>query len=142
MMQSFLEFSLRNWELWLAFFAILALLLASELHIKFSSAAPLSPQQAVFLFNQQNALFLDVRDPAQFSKEHIASSRHVAWSELKSSTVSLPFDAAQSIIIVCDVTPSHYQVARVLKKAGFEKLYYLKGGLLSWKNASLPLSRE
>jgi len=142
MMQSFIEFSLRHWELWLAFFAILALLLAFELHIKFSSAAPLSPQQAVFLFNQQNALFLDVRDPSHFAKEHIASSRHVAWSELKSSTASLPFDASQAIIIVSDVTPSHYQVARVLKKSGFKKLYYLKGGLLSWKNASLPLNRE
>jgi rhodanese-related sulfurtransferase len=142
MIQSFLEFSLRHWELWLAFFAILALLLISELHIKLSSAASVSPQQAVFLFNQQNAIFLDVRDPSHFAKEHIASSRHVAWSELKSSTASLPFDTAQSIIIVSDVTPSHYQVARVLKKAGFEKLYYLKGGLLSWKNASLPLSRK
>lgn len=142
MMQPFLEFSLRHWELWLAFFAILALLLATEFHIKLSSAVPLSPQQAVFLFNQQKAIFLDVRDQSSFTKEHIASSRHVAWSELKTNSGALPVNSSEPIIIVSDVAQPHYQVARLLKKAGFKKLYYLKGGLLSWKNASLPLRQH
>ena len=67
-MQQFIEFSLRHWELWLAFFLILFLLLTFELHARLTGTLPLSVQQAIFLINREDAIFLDVRDTSGFQK--------------------------------------------------------------------------
>ena len=52
-MQQFIEFSLRHWELWLAFFVILILLLTFELHAKLTGTLPLSVQEAIFRVNRE-----------------------------------------------------------------------------------------
>jgi len=116
-MQQFIEFSLRHWELWLAFFVILILLLTFELHAKLTGTLPLSVQEAIFKVNREDAIFLDVRD---------------ALSELDSYR-------ERPIIINYSQGQSHHKIGRLLKNAGFTKCYHLKGGIMSWQNAALPI---
>lgn len=141
-MQQFIEFSLRHWELWLAFFVILGLLLTFELHIKLTSAPALSPQQAILLMNREEAILLDVRDISSFAKEHIASSLNIPFSELAAKIRQLDAYRERPIIINYSQGQAHYRIARLLKNSGFTKLYHLKGGIMAWKNATLPLAKK
>ncbi|MDQ8039713.1 MAG: rhodanese-like domain-containing protein [Rickettsiella sp.] len=141
-MQQFIEFSLRHWELWLTFFLILALLLTFELHIKLTSAPSLSPQQAIFLINREDAVLLDVRDTNSFAKEHIVGSINFPFSELAAKLKQLDLYRKRPIIINYSQGQAHHRIARLLKNAGFNNLYHLKGGIIAWKNASLPLVKQ
>ena len=141
-MQQFIEFGLRHWDLWLAFLVVLGLLLTFELHIRITGASPLSAQQAIFLMNREDATLLDIRDATSFSKEHIAGSKNIPLSELASKINQLDSPRAKPIIINYSQGQSHHRVTGLLKKAGFTKIYHLKGGIMSWKNAALPLAKK
>ncbi len=141
-MQQFIEFSLRHWELCLAFLLILGLLLTFELHIKITGAASVSAQQAIFLINRENAILLDVRDANSYTKEHILDSINIPLSELAQKIKQLESYRERPIIINYSQGQAHYRVAKLLKNAGFSKLYHLKGGMMGWKNAMLPLVRK
>jgi rhodanese-related sulfurtransferase len=141
-MQQFIEFSLRHWELWLAFLVILGLLLTFELHIKLTGASPLSAQQAILLMNREQAVLLDVRDANSFSKEHIAASINIPFSELAQKIKQLDSSRERPIIINYSQGQAHHRIARLLKKAGFSKIYHLKGGIMGWKNSALPLVKK
>lgn len=137
-MQQFIEFSLRHWELWLVFFVILILLLTFELHAKLTGTLPLTIQEAIFKVNREDAVFLDVRDPLSFKKGHIAESINIPLSELKLKMSDLDSYRERPIIINYSQGQSHHKIGRLLKNAGFTKCYHLKGGIISWQNASLP----
>ncbi|MFZ0219477.1 MAG: rhodanese-like domain-containing protein [Candidatus Aquirickettsiella sp.] len=138
-MQQFIEFSLRHWELWLAFFVILILLLTFELHAKITGTLPLSIQEAIFKINREDAIFLDVRDVLSFKKGHIAESINIPFSDLKAKLSELDSYRGRPIIINYSQGQSHHKIGRLLKNAGFTKCYHLKGGIMSWQNAALPI---
>lgn len=139
MLQQFMEFSLRHWELWLAFFLILILLLTFELHARLTGTLPVSVQDAIFLINREDAIILDVRDVTNFKKGHIAASINIPFSELNSKLTKLDSYRERPIIINYSPGQSHHRIGRLLKNAGFMKCYHLKGGIASWQNAALPL---
>ena len=141
-MQQFIEFSLRHWELWLAFLVVLGLLLTFELHIKITGAPPLSAQQAIFLMNREDAVLLDVRDATSYAKEHITASINIPFSELAQKLKQLESYRERPIIINYGQGQAHHRIAKILKNAGFTKLYHLKGGIMSWKSAALPLAKK
>jgi rhodanese-related sulfurtransferase len=141
-MQQFIDFSIRHWELLLAFFVILGLLLSFELHIKLTAAPGLSTQQAIFLINREDAVLLDVRDSASFSKGYIAASVNIPFAELASKIKQLDVYRQRPIIINFSRGQAHNRIARLLKEAGFVRVYHLKGGIVSWQNAALPLAKK
>lgn len=141
-MQQLIEFSLRHWELCLAFLAILGFLLAFEVHIKMSGAAPLSPQQAIFLMNREQAIMLDIRDVDSFTKEHIAASVNIPFSELPQKINQLNANLERPIIINYSQGQPYHRIPRMLKNAGFSKIYHLKGGIMHWRNAGFPLIKK
>lgn len=141
-MQQFIEFSLRHWELWLAFLVILILLLTFELHAKLTGTLPLTVQEAIFKVNREDAVFLDVRDSPTFKKGHIVESINIPFSELKNRIGELDSYRERPIIINYSQGQSHHKIGRLLKNAGFAKCYHLKGGIISWKNAALPIIKS
>jgi rhodanese-related sulfurtransferase len=141
-MQQFIEFSLHHWELWLAFFVILILLLTFELHAKLTGTLPLTVQQAIFKINREDAIFLDVRDVPSFKKGHIAESINIPFTELKNRLTELDSYRERPIIINYSQGQSHHKIGRMLKNAGFMKCFHLKGGIASWQNAALPIVKN
>ncbi len=141
-MQQFIEFSLQHWELWLVFFVILILLLTFELHAKLTGTLPLSVQEAIFKVNREDAIFLDVRDAFSFKKGHIAESINIPFSELKTRLNELDSYRERPIIINYSQGQSHHKIGRLLKNAGFAKCFHLKGGIMSWQNAALPIIKS
>ena len=97
---------------------------------------PLSPKEFEAIANQTVALILDVRNEAEFVKEHIPSSIFIGLHGQFAPWVgALIRDTKQPILLV---TPEGLEVETItrLSRVGFDNtLGYLKGGLTAWKSA-------
>lgn len=131
-----IEFATHNWMLVGAFFFVLTLLVINLLQ---DSGGGLSPQQAVQLFNREDALALDVRGETEFRAGHILNAIHLPVSEVSKGVGKLGKDLARPIIVYCETGPRSAIAAKDLKRAGFEKVFRLQGGIAAWRSENLPV---
>ncbi|MFT5132020.1 MAG: rhodanese-related sulfurtransferase [Gammaproteobacteria bacterium] len=100
------------------------------------------PAELTRLINREDAIVVDVRSTADFGSNHILNALNIPDAELQSRKSELEKYLKQPLIFYCGSGTISAKVARTLSGQGFEKVYSLKGGLPSWQNANLPLTRE
>jgi rhodanese-related sulfurtransferase len=91
------------------------------------------------LVNRDNALVIDLSPSADFEKGHIAGSRNVAPSQFDPEKPQLASAKGLPVVAVCRNGQASAGAAARLKKAGFEQVYWLDGGIAAWQQADLPL---
>ncbi|GAA5218312.1 rhodanese-like domain-containing protein [Corallincola platygyrae] len=124
----------------LAWIGLLGALLYSFLGPK--GAPAVNPQEATLLMNKDNAKVLDIRTAEEFNKGHILGASHISFNDLQQKGVGeLEKQKENPIIVVCATGSSASRASSLLKKQGFSTLYRLKGGMLEWQNAKLPVSK-
>jgi len=97
--------------------------------------------EATRLMNR-NALVLDIRDAAEFTAGHIPNAKHIPLAELNQRINELAkFKEKPVIISSADNSIITGKAMRVLMKNQFTDVYQLKGGLVAWQQASLPMER-
>ncbi len=90
--------------------------------------------QAVrMLDSDRPPLILDVRNPEEYSEEHIPGARLVPLNTLSDSLGVLSPYRKDEIIAVCRSGRRSGIAAEQLLKAGFTKVHNLKGGMIKWK---------
>lgn len=104
-----------------------------------SGGPAVSPQDATLMINRQDALVLDVRGPEDFGKGHVLNARNVPLAQLEGRAGELQKYKARPVIVCEDGARSG--AAATLRKAGFEKVYTLAGGIAAWQQAGLPLEK-
>ena len=124
------------------FVAILALLLWNIFGSSVSGLSKIGPAEVTRLMNHEKALLLDLRTAADFTTGHILSARNIPAAELEGRQKELQKHKKNPIILCCTRDSDGIKAGRILKFAGYEKLYSLKGGLESWRNANLPVTRK
>jgi len=84
---------------------------------------------------------VDVRAPQEFRGElgHVPGSRSVPLDVLLDTATT--WDPDREIVLVCRSGARSAQAATVLAKRGFRNLYNLKGGMVAWNRARLPVER-
>lgn len=132
------SFIVNHWLLVTLFVILVALILSDALSRKISGINPLGTAEAIQIVNQRDGLFLDIREPAEFKKEHIAESMSLPLSTLEANIAKLK-DPAQPIILVCASGQRARTAAKQLRSHGFSNIYVLTGGLNAWKDGKLPL---
>ncbi len=96
--------------------------------------------EAVQLVNQKHGIFLDIRSPEQFKAGTIPQARNMPEAELEAKLASLPKD--KPIIVICDVGRDATRAVALLRKHGYNEAVALSGGLRSWADAGMPLSKK
>ena len=91
------------------------------------------------MINRDDALVVDLRPAADFEKGHIAGSRNVLPSSFGPEHKLLAGAKSKPVVLVCRTGQTAGGAAKRLKKAGFEKVYVLDGGVAAWQQADLPL---
>lgn len=104
--------------------------------------ALLSPVEATLLINREEAVVIDIRDQGEYSKGHIPNARHLPLSELPRRSGELEKFKDRPIILCCASGARSAAALSTLKKAGFDKLYNLRGGLFEWEKAGQPVTRK
>jgi rhodanese-related sulfurtransferase len=108
-----------------------------ELWLRSRGLTHVSTADAVRLINR-GALVIDVRQPEAFETGHIVNARNVALEKLgEDSPISKKKD--KILLTVCDNGSASGRAASVLRKAGFQNVFSLKGGLTGWRADNLPL---
>ncbi len=139
-MQQLSTFFVTNWPLLLALAIILFMLVRS--YVGPGVSRPVSPMELLRLINHQNALVLDVRTDKEYQGGHIINSMHVPLGMLSSSLSQLAAYKHSPIVIVCRTGSRSAQAAGTLRKAGFEQVHNLAGGIMAWQSANMPLTTE
>ena len=114
------------------------MLIGGGLMGRLSGIKQVGPQEAVMLFNHQDALVLDVRENSEFTDGHIAKARHIPLGQLKTRLTDLDKHKGKPIVVVCRTGNRSGHACGVLRKAGFENVNNLAGGIVAWEQAGLP----
>ncbi|HEX2239387.1 MAG TPA: rhodanese-like domain-containing protein [Gammaproteobacteria bacterium] len=141
-MNQYIEFIGHNPILFVMLVVILALIGWTEWR-RFSRAyKEVSPAEAVQLINHADALVLDVREDNELKSGKINGAKHIPFSVLKQRVGELAKYRDRAVIISCGTGARAPQASEVLRKNDFHQLYTLKGGIMAWRNANLPLVKR
>jgi rhodanese-related sulfurtransferase len=139
-MEQLAQFAGNHVLMMLGLIAAFGLVAAYELRLRAHGVTHVSPGDAVRLINK-SALVVDVRSAEAFKSGHIVNSRNVPLANLSSDPDTLKKQKAKVVLAVCDTGMDAGKAAGLLRKAGFEKTFSLRGGLRAWQAENLPLAK-
>jgi rhodanese-related sulfurtransferase len=90
------------------------------------------------LKNGKKPFLLDVRQPHEYNQSHINGAKLIPLGELSSRLNELPKD--KEIICVCASGNRSGSATKMLLNAGYNAVN-MKGGMLSWRAARLPVKK-
>jgi len=84
---------------------------------------------------------VDVREPQEFRGElgHVPGAKLVPLAALVEAAAM--WDPDREIVLVCRSGARSAHAATELAKRGFRNIYNLRGGMLAWRSAGLPIER-
>lgn len=139
MIEQFLQFIIHHWMLWGLFAILLALFIWQELRSQVGGVKQLSPQEVVEYLNHKNAVIIDVRPNVSYVKGHILGANNIPCDAIEGS--KLDKYRANPLILTCENGQQSLKEAIKLRKSGFNDIFTLRGGIMAWKNANLPLKK-
>ena len=135
------EFLMNNIALVALFLASGVMLFWPEVSKLMAGTNSIGTLEATRLMNQGMSLVLDVRDTEEFAAGHLPRARHIPLRELSKRVDEIAKYKAKPVILTCKGGTRSASAARLLKQSGFASVYLLKGGLVAWEQASLPVER-
>ena len=134
-----MAFAGRHPYLSLGLVALTVAIVYTEVARLFRGYKSLRPAELTALINRDNALLVDLSPSNDFQKGHIAGSKSVQVSQFDPENKLLASARALPVVVTCRTGQASADAAKRLKKAGFEQVYWLDGGVQAWQHADLPL---
>jgi rhodanese-related sulfurtransferase len=103
------------------------------------SANSVTPAQAVMLLNRQHGVIVDVRDETELLAGQIVNSQHIPLADLAGRANELGKNKSRPVILVCASGARSGKGVEILRKAGFEQVFNLDGGIKNWKDSGQSL---
>jgi len=119
-----------------AFVLVFALFVRNEV---VRGGRAVTPQELVNLVNRDGAVVIDVRDTNEFSQGHIVDAVNMPHGALASRLAELEKYKGKPVVVACKMGQHAGPVGTTLRKAGFENVSRLKGGISAWLNENLPV---
>ena len=140
-MEKLPEFVANHLFLFSLLLAILTLLAWNLFGDMLSGVKLIQPDEVTRLINREDAKVIDLRAQKDFENGHIIDAINISADQLASQLEKLKKYKENGIIFCCASGAVSAKEARKLMNEGYQKVYSLKGGLLSWQNANLPLTK-
>ena len=110
--------------------------------VRRSTGGPwVTPTEATLLINREDALVIDVREPAEYAAGHVLGAKNIPLARLNAPGAELAKRKDRPVIVVCDGGELAAKAAAALRKQGFTRVVNLSGGLKAWQQAGLPLEK-
>lgn len=136
-----LQFIIKHWILSSALLLTLILLFLEESKNK-AGGFKLSLQDVTTLINHEQAVLIDLRDNAAFEKGHIVNALNFPQAEIMSKLDKLKKYQNRPVILIDNTGQHANSVVNQLRKQGFAKACALVGGLKTWTDSNLPLTKS
>ena len=141
-MDQILNFISNHWDLFTALIVIIVLLIVITFIDTIRGIKQIGPAEATHLINHSDALVLDVREDKEFATGHIINSLHIPMSKVESQLEKLNKHKSSPVIVSCRSGARSNSICGMLRKNGFENAVNLKGGIIAWQNANMPLNKK
>ena len=141
-MEHLSEFISNHIFLWGALAAVLVLLIKSEYEHQSGRATQLNPVNAIRVMNNEDALVLDVRESSEFGKGHIKGAKNIPFSSLKDKLMDIKKYKDAAVLAYCNSGAVSNKACKVLQKEGFTNVHNIAGGINSWLDAKLPITKK
>ncbi|WP_296751523.1 rhodanese-like domain-containing protein [Thiobacillus sp.] len=135
------QFLQDNWMLLALALASGGMLVWSFIGGKLSGVEQADTLKATRLYND-DALVLDVREDKEYAAGHIPKARHIPLGQLAGRLQELDKFKSKPILVACRSGQRSARACGMLKKAGFETVYNLAGGIVAWQRANLPVTKK
>ncbi|HIE54201.1 MAG TPA: rhodanese-like domain-containing protein [Chromatiaceae bacterium] len=140
-MEQLAEFVTNHLLLVLAFLGLAAALIWNLFFDPVNKTA-VTPLQSTAMINHENALVLDVRSIAEYKKGHVVNAINIPLNGLAKQLQTLEKYKDKPIIVACKSGSRSGMAVKMLMKKGFEKVHNLRGGMMAWESAGLPVKRN
>lgn len=102
----------------------------------------ISPLAAVKLINDSEPLIWDVRESQEFQDGHINGAQNVAIAQIAEKLEQIGSDKERPILVVCQSGTRAPAACKKLMTAGHANVFEISGGMLSWLDQKLPVSKN
>jgi rhodanese-related sulfurtransferase len=136
-MDQLIEFADNNRLLFLALLASWAGVMFYEMKLKATTLSQVSTTDAVRIINK-GAIIIDVRPDGAYEAGHIVNAKNITFSAIQSNQ-NVNKKKNKLLLTVCENGVSSSKAANLLRKAGFENVFSLKGGLRQWRTDNMTL---
>lgn len=137
-MDTYLEFTGNHPVLMALLLISFFVLVFSEIRRKASGLINVDPTGAVSLINN-DAVVIDLRNKEAFTRGHIVNAKNIPIDEFDAKRDSMLKFKSKPVVAVCESGISSNKIVDTLRKAGFESVFGLKGGMAAWGQAGLPV---
>lgn len=140
-MQEFVDFITKNWIL-ASLFLLAALVLLQQYWSQYRfGIQAVTPEEAVALFNRDQAILLDLRSAEAFAAGHCLGAVSLAQDLLDNKIGTLEKYKSKLLILICQSGQRCKQAAALLKQEGFNA-QVLEGGMQQWRANALPVTKS
>ncbi len=140
-MEQLPEFVGNHLSLFSLLVSILMLLIWNLFGDMLSGVKLLLPVEVTQLINREDAKVVDLRPQKDFENGHIIDAINISADQLSGQLDKLKKHKDKGIVFCCASGAVSTKEARKLMHEGYEKIYSLKGGIVSWQSANLPLTK-
>ncbi len=88
------------------------------------------------------AVMLDVRTPEEYRKGHVANALNFNWNDPSFGKKVAKMDKESPVFVYCLSGGRSAEAAKSLREQGFAQVYEMKGGIMKWRAANLPLATD
>ncbi len=99
----------------------------------------LSPREVADLLNQNAIVLVDVRERNEYAAGHIKGAHLVPLSAFNMQ--SLPSTDGRPMVLYCRSGGRSAKAVSLCQRAGLTIDSHLRGGILAWATAGLPIER-
>lgn len=87
----------------------------------------------------QYLVVLDVRTPAEYAEGHVPGAINIPHTELASRIAELAGAREKDVVVYCRSGSRADEALDTLGKAGFKRLFHLKGDYTRWSDEKRPV---
>lgn len=123
------------------FVILLVAVIVTQLMTLLRKYKELTPAGLTLLMNRENPLLVDISPRDSYEKGHIPGAKHVLMSQFDPESKDLAKAKDLPVVVICRAGQTAQGAAQRLVKAGFQRVYFLGGGMGAWTQAQLPVAK-
>lgn len=123
------------------FVILLVAVIVTQLMTLLRKYKELTPASLTLLMNRENPLLVDISPRDSYEKGHIPGAKHVLMSQFDPESKDLAKAKDLPVVVICRSGQTAQGAAQRLVKAGFQRVYFLGGGMGAWTQAQLPVAK-
>jgi uncharacterized membrane protein YfcA/rhodanese-related sulfurtransferase len=89
------------------------------------------------LSHLSDVILIDVREQDEYREGHVAKSKNVPLSQLSQRLNDIPND--KPVFLICRSGRRSGQALKILREAGYANVQSIRGGMMAWQLAQLPI---